>query len=156
MKTTGLPYHLEVIDCLKGYPTSDFPHLHPSSSGNKMVYKKHFIALESNPDLFTRLIHELGVSEDLAFHDVLSLAEPDLLGMIPRPVLALVIVFPTPSDYEDRLARENESTPAAWSNGNDADVVWFKQTINNACGLYGILHAITNGPARQYISKADR
>ena len=32
-------------------------------------------------------------------------------------------------------------------------VIWFRQTINNACGLYAILHAISNGEARKYISK---
>ncbi|KAK5018710.1 ubiquitinyl hydrolase 1 [Cryomyces antarcticus] len=29
--------------------------------------------------------------------------------------------------------------------------MWFKQTINNACGLYSILHAICNGDARNFI-----
>lgn len=32
-------------------------------------------------------------------------------------------------------------------------VMWFRQTINNACGLYAILHAISNGEARKYIRK---
>lgn len=32
-------------------------------------------------------------------------------------------------------------------------VMWFRQTINNACGLYAILHAISNGEARNYIRK---
>lgn len=117
-----------------------------------MMYKKHFTALESNPVLFTQLIHKLGVCESLVFRDVLSLTEPALLATIPRPVLALVIVFPTSSDYEVRLAHENGSGSSTWENGDNANAVWFKQTINNACGLYGILHAITNGPARRCIS----
>ncbi|KAK1767900.1 peptidase C12, ubiquitin carboxyl-terminal hydrolase 1 [Phialemonium atrogriseum] len=29
--------------------------------------------------------------------------------------------------------------------------MWFKQTINNACGLYGILHALSNGAARDML-----
>lgn len=35
----------------------------------------------------------------------------------------------------------------------EAPVMWFRQTINNACGLYAILHAISNGEARKYIRK---
>ena len=38
-----------------------------------MIYKKHFILLESNPDLFTQLAHQLGVSTELSFHDIWSL-----------------------------------------------------------------------------------
>lgn len=32
-------------------------------------------------------------------------------------------------------------------------VMWFRQSINNACGLYAILHAISNGEARNHIRK---
>lgn len=117
-----------------------------------MTYNKHFVPLESNPGLFTQLIHQLGVSTALRFHDVWSLDDPELLSLVPRPVLAFIIVFPTPSDYEDRLAKESDVAVV-----NDAlhrgskDVIWFKQTINNACGLYGILHAVANGRARNFI-----
>jgi len=39
---------------------------------------------------------------------------------------------------------------------NEGDVVWFEQTINNACSLYSILHALCNGEARQFISNSPR
>jgi ubiquitin carboxyl-terminal hydrolase L3 len=116
-----------------------------------MVYKKHFIPLESNPGLFTQLIHKLGVSTALSFHDVWSLDDHELLSLVPRPVLAVIVAFPTTSDYEDRLAQENASLEPKAPYGESNDVIWFKQTINNACGLYGILHAITNGHARDFI-----
>lgn len=131
-----------------------------------MKYKKHFIPLESNPTLFTKLIHELGVSESLSFHDVWSLDENELLALIPRPVLALVIAFPTPPNYENRLADINRNSAMAVHRKdrqkaegeeeerelNNDHILWFKQTINNACGLYGILHAVLNGGARDYLS----
>ncbi|KAJ8107963.1 hypothetical protein ONZ43_g6570 [Nemania bipapillata] len=110
-----------------------------------MNYKKHFIPLESNPDLFTQLIHQLGVSTSLSFHDVWSLDDEVLLSLIPRPVLAVIVVFPTPPDYEARLAKCSDLTP------KNEHVIWFKQTINNACGLYAILHAVANGRARDLI-----
>ena len=36
--------------------------------------------------------------------------------------------------------------------GDGEDVVWFKQTIKNACGMFGILHGVCNGEARNLIS----
>ncbi len=105
-------------------------------------YQKHFIPLESNPDVFTQLTHELGVSPTLRFQDVLTLDEP---ALFPRPALALILIFPTSETYETQISKE-EAT-------DEEDVVWFKQTINNACGLYAILHAVCNGDARNFISK---
>ena len=90
-------------------------------------YQKHFIPLESNPDVFTQLTHELGVSPTLRFQDVLTLDEP---ALFPRPALALILIFPTSETYETQISKE-EAT-------DEEDVVWFKQTINNACGLYAI------------------
>ncbi|KAI1735513.1 ubiquitin carboxyl-terminal hydrolase, family 1 [Xylaria scruposa] len=116
-----------------------------------MIYQKHFIPLESNPGLFTQLIHQLGVSTTLSFHDVWSLDDPDLLSLVPRPVLAFIMVFPTPSDYEDRLVKESDMTVNDTLQKESEDVVWFKQTINNACGLYAILHAVANGRAQDFI-----
>lgn len=111
------------------------------------TYKKHFIPLESNPDIFNELLSLLGASKKLRFEDVLSLDEPDLL---PHPAVALVLVFPTTDDYEAKRAAELQESK---SSGHDGDVLWFKQTINNACGLYAILHALTNGEARRVIGE---
>ncbi|TRX93375.1 hypothetical protein FHL15_005650 [Xylaria flabelliformis] len=117
-----------------------------------MIYKKHFIPLESNPVLFTQLIHQLGVSTVLSFHDVWSLDDPYLLSLVPRPVLAFIIVFPTPSDYEDRLAKESDLIVNNTLQKESKDVMWFKQTINNACGLYAIIHAVANGQPGTHLS----
>lgn len=123
------------------------------SNVNQMAYRKHYIPLESNPMVFTQLIHKLGVSTSLAFHDVLSIDDPDLLAFIPRPALALVLVFPTSAAYEEYKAKEEISRDDYVSSGDDEHVIWYKQTINNACGLYGILHAVSNGDSRRFISK---
>ncbi|KAG9002847.1 ubiquitinyl hydrolase 1 [Tulasnella sp. JGI-2019a] len=111
----------------------------------------HFYPLESNPDIFTQLMHNLGVSTSLGFSDVLSVDEPDLLAMIPRPVLALIFIFPTPQDYERLKAEAEEKRPEYRGSGEGEDVIWFKQTISNACGLHAVLHSVTNGAARSYI-----
>lgn len=112
------------------------------------TYTKHFIPLESNPRIFTQLIHSLGASPALHFEDVLSLNEPSLL---PHPALALILTFPTLADYEQRRVAESALQKPRAEGQGDEHVVWFKQTINNACGFYAILHAIVNGEGRRYI-----
>ncbi|KAJ9666301.1 ubiquitinyl hydrolase 1 [Coniosporium apollinis] len=122
-----------------------------SPSPGSTIYKKHFIPLESNPELFTQLIHQLGISPSLAFQDVYSIEDPDLLSFISRPVLALILVFPTSEVYERHKVQEEATARDYGGAGDDQPVMWFKQTINNACGLYGILHAVSNGDAKGHI-----
>ena len=126
------------------------------TSTEKRVWRKHFIPLESNPDVFTELIHKLGVSKSLCFQDVLSLDEPELLAFLPRPAHALVLVFPTSPAYLKRHAEAVNKYGVYHGAGEGEDVVWFKQTINNACGLYAILHAINNGEARDFVGKTSQ
>ena len=104
---------------------------------------KYFIPLESNPELFTELIHTLGVSPKYQFHDVLSIDDSDLMAFVPRPVLALIIIFSTSTPaYEKKVAEEDAVLQQSYKS---CDMVWFKQTIHNACGLYAVLHAVANG-----------
>lgn len=114
-------------------------HAHPRT--------KHYLPLESNPDVFTNLIKALGVSS-LRFTDVYSLSEPDLLKMVPRPVLGLVLVLPTNDAYQQWVTEKEAERKDYVGKGDAEDVVWFKQTIGNACGLYAILHALCNGTAQ--------
>jgi ubiquitin carboxyl-terminal hydrolase L3 len=112
------------------------------------TYRKHFIPLESNPDIFTELIHKLGIEQSLSFQDVLSLDDPELLSFLPRPVHALILVFPTTEAYERRIKVEDLEANDYLEGAEEGSVVFFRQTINNACGLYAILHAVCNGDAR--------
>ncbi|GAP83663.1 putative ubiquitin carboxyl-terminal hydrolase isozyme l3 protein [Rosellinia necatrix] len=130
--------------------------------------KKHFIPLESDPELFTGLIHELGMSRRLAFHDLLTLSPPDsndsddndggggsnsdsLLASVPRPALALIVVIPAPEGYTARLAEEETDVVAHDGRGDEERVMFYHQTIGNACGLYATLHAVSNGEARAFV-----
>ncbi|KAK4231389.1 hypothetical protein QBC38DRAFT_247347 [Podospora fimiseda] len=108
-----------------------------------------FVPLEANPELMTSLLHSLGLSPTLQIHDVYSLTDPDLLAFLPRPALALLLVFPVSATYESlRLSEDALYTPPPPTND---DVIWFPQTIRNSCGLMGLLHAAFNGPARDFI-----
>ncbi|KEF52980.1 ubiquitin carboxyl-terminal hydrolase L3 [Exophiala aquamarina CBS 119918] len=114
--------------------------------------RKAFVPLENNPEVMTSLVHELGLSQSLQWHDVYSLTEPSLLEFLPRPALALLLVFPVTDTYEKFRVQEDSFMEDYAGSGPNEPVVWFKQTIRNACGLIGLLHAITNGGARDYIT----
>lgn len=118
---------------------------------NGQYYRKTFFPLESNPDVFTEVIHGLGVSPSLVFTDVLSVDDPDVLAFTPRPALALVMVCPGSPAYKAKKRELDAQRPEYVGKGEEEPAIWWKQTIHNACGLYGILHAISNGPGRQYI-----
>ncbi|KXH28335.1 ubiquitin carboxyl-terminal hydrolase, family 1 [Colletotrichum salicis] len=115
------------------------------------VYNKAFIPLESNPQVFNELITALGASPNLHFQDIFTLDDP---AFLPSKILALVLVFPTTPAYEARLTAEDAGAKD-WMVGHDEedeDAVWFKQTINNACGLYAVLHALANGRAKDFLT----
>ena len=113
-------------------------------------YEKCFIPLESDPPALNDLMYKLGVSGSLSLTDVWSIDEPDQLSLISRPVLALILVLPTCEGYEQqRLSRREPVGTTEDSIGDE--VFWIRQTIDNACGLYAILHAICNFEARRFI-----
>jgi ubiquitin carboxyl-terminal hydrolase L3 len=102
----------------------------------------------------TALVHKLGLSKTLSFHDVFSIDDPDLLAFVPRPANALLLVFPVSKSYETYRVEEDSKRPVYEGKGTDEPVIWYRQTIANACGLMGLLHAVSNGSARQMISTA--
>lgn len=110
-----------------------------------------FIPLEANPELMSKLLHTLGLSPALSCHDVYSLTDAEMLSFIPRPALALLLVFPVSPVYESHRMAEDVTEPEYSGKGEGEPVVWFKQTIRNACGLMGLLHAVANGPARGFV-----
>lgn len=122
------------------------PGVHIREDGQKV-----FIPLENNPDVFTELVHRLGVSEKLSFHDVYSISDPDLLAFVPRPCHALIFI--SPGDVYYRVHGRDEPQEIKYDGTqNDEPVVWFKQTIGNACGLIALLHSVSNGSAREYVT----
>ncbi|KAE9371901.1 ubiquitin carboxyl-terminal hydrolase [Stipitochalara longipes BDJ] len=114
--------------------------------------KKTFTVLENNPEVFNALSLKLGLSPDLQWHDVYSLTEPSLLSLIPRPVLALLVIIPmTPAWNVDRVAEDADKPAIYQGKGPDEPVLWFEQTIGNACGSIGMIHCLLNGPASEHL-----
>lgn len=102
------------------------------------------------------LLHKLGLSTKVGFHDVFSIDEPELLEFVPRPAHALLLVFPVSDTYEKFRLDEDSSREVYQGFGPDEEVVWYKQTIGNACGLIGVLHSVSNGAAKSFIGTLSR
>jgi ubiquitin carboxyl-terminal hydrolase L3 len=99
------------------------------------------VPLESNPEVFTQFGRKLGLSPLLSFTDIYSLDDPDLLSFLPRPMQAVILLFPVTTEYESFKDAEPVEKP------DMREVVWMKQIVKNACGLYALLHALLNIPA---------
>lgn len=120
--------------------------------------KKVFIPLENNPEVFTSLVHDLGLSPTMGFYDVYSINEPSLLSMVPRPAHALIFITPAPMYYavrgEDGIPQADDTFTYDKS-GEQEPVLWFRQTIGNACGLYALIHAVANGEGRKFVEEGS-
>ncbi|KAK9459775.1 uncharacterized protein V1516DRAFT_708061 [Lipomyces oligophaga] len=104
-----------------------------------------YIPLECNPEVLSSLSHSLGISKQLSFHDVYSIDDPELLSFIPRPVYALLLVFPVSESYEThRIVADSDVTE--YSASPEDTILWLKQTIPNACGTMALLHSLLNIP----------
>lgn len=96
--------------------------------------------LASSPVAFTAFANALGVTS-LEFVDVLSLDE-ELLTLLPEPVLALILIFPTTSGaaaHFDEL--EAKATPLRET---ENAVLFLQQRCGGTCGTIAALHALAS------------
>ncbi|KAI0725335.1 hypothetical protein C8Q72DRAFT_888811 [Fomitopsis betulina] len=103
-----------------------------------------WIPLESNPDVLNQWASKAGlVTEQTQFVDVYGLDE-DLLAMVPQPTKAVILLFPITQSIENRRKEEDEKVKTQGQHPVDPTVFYIKQTIGNACGTIGLLHALAN------------
>ncbi|CAO3649474.1 unnamed protein product [Mucor hiemalis] len=69
--------------------------------------------------------------------------EPELLAMIPQPVQAMIFLFPLTEAYE-KFKDEEEAHLLKCEQSISPDVIFFKQTISNACGMMALLHSVAS------------
>ncbi|KAI9795574.1 MAG: ubiquitinyl hydrolase 1 [Piccolia ochrophora] len=131
------------------------PEADPHTKGAALLSRKAFVPLENNPEVMSSLVHNLGLSSTLAFHDVFSIDDSELLAFIPRPAYALLLVFPVSDSYEKFRKEEDAEKAEYQGSGPGEEVMWFKQTIRNACGLIGLLHGVANGEARDFVDSSS-
>ncbi|XP_011690620.1 PREDICTED: ubiquitin carboxyl-terminal hydrolase isozyme L3 [Wasmannia auropunctata] len=98
-----------------------------------------WVPLESNPEVMTKFLHKLGVPKKWSILDVYGF-ESDLLAFVPRPVLAVILLYPTKTEKteEDKAEVKDNKTDVPDS------VYHMKQSISNACGTIALLHSVAN------------
>ena len=103
--------------------------------------KKRWFPLESNPAVMNHYSANIGADEStFCFNDVFGV-EPELLMMIPQPCYALLLLFPVTDQTEEATKDAVECV----KNDPVDEHVWFtRQTVGNACGTIGLLHALLN------------
>eukprot|EP00088_Acartia_fossae_P008180 TRINITY_DN13888_c0_g1_i1.p1 TRINITY_DN13888_c0_g1~~TRINITY_DN13888_c0_g1_i1.p1 ORF type:complete len:238 (+),score=68.42 TRINITY_DN13888_c0_g1_i1:30-716(+) len=101
---------------------------------------QRWLPLEANPEVFTNFLRKMGVPEQWRINDVFGLDE-ELLGMLPKPVLALMLLFPISDNY----SKYAEELMTGMEGVEISDKVFYmKQTISNACGTVALLHSVLN------------
>ncbi|XP_076298304.1 ubiquitin carboxyl-terminal hydrolase [Lasioglossum baleicum] len=105
-----------------------------------------WIPLESNPEVMTKFLHQLGVPKEWSIVDVYGL-EQDLLALVPKPVVAIILLYPLRKKGNNTLEAteevvEDQGTTA--STPIDPSVYYMKQYIHNACGTIALIHSVAN------------
>ncbi|XP_058641946.1 ubiquitin carboxyl-terminal hydrolase isozyme L3 isoform X2 [Onychostoma macrolepis] len=99
---------------------------------------QRWLPLEANPEF----LRQLGLVPTWQFGDVYGL-EAEVLSLVPRPVCAVLLLFPITEKYET-FRQEEEAKIKAQGQEVSSDVYFMKQTIGNACGTIGLIHAVAN------------
>ncbi|KAI0313276.1 peptidase C12 ubiquitin carboxyl-terminal hydrolase 1 [Amylostereum chailletii] len=103
-----------------------------------------WIPLESNPEVMNSWAFNVGLlPSDAQFVDVYGLDE-ELLAMVPQPVHAVVLLFPIRGEIESASDAEEAKFAIEGRPEVDPTIFWMKQTIGNACGTMGLIHALAN------------
>ncbi|CAI8042076.1 Ubiquitin carboxyl-terminal hydrolase isozyme L3 [Geodia barretti] len=101
-----------------------------------------WLPLEANPDVMNKYAAKLGMNMSYQFHDVFGL-DDELLGLVPQPCVAILLLFPINQKLKKYEEQETERIHKEGQICSD-EVFFIKQTIGNACGTIGMLHALGN------------
>lgn len=93
-----------------------------------------WLPLESNPEVMNKYLRQLGVKKDWEFVDVFTF-DQEMLSLIPRPVVAVLLLFPLSEQSQGTAIGKEVEAP---------EVYFIKQSIGNACGTIGLIHALLN------------
>jgi ubiquitin carboxyl-terminal hydrolase L3 len=84
------------------------------------------------------------VSSEWSVVDVIGLDE-ELLAFIPRPIVSLLLLFPTNEEKIDsKEDSEEDNNKIENEDEKRCEVYFMRQTIGNACGTIALIHAIAN------------
>ncbi|XP_067916229.1 ubiquitin carboxyl-terminal hydrolase isozyme L1 [Heterodontus francisci] len=97
-------------------------------------------AMEINPEMLNKCLSRLGVASSWKFVDVLGL-ENESLSMVPKPVCALMLLFPLSQQHESHRERQKSELSAK---DIDPRIYFLRQTISNSCGTVGLINTVAN------------
>eukprot|EP00775_Hariotina_reticulata_P001552 gene1552-1891_t len=104
---------------------------------------KRWLPLESNPEVMTEFASRIGLdTSQVAFHDIFGL-DPELLAMVPQPVLAVLLLFPITQASEE-ADKQADAARGDAASSYPQQLYYMKQTIGNACGTIAMLHSFGN------------
>jgi len=103
--------------------------------------KPKWVPLESNPEVLSAYSKNLGANKG-EWLDVFALDDESLTA-IPQPVVAVMLLFPVTDDYFVNCKAEDEKLQEKGQKASE-NVFYMKQVVSNACGTYGLYHALTN------------
>eukprot|EP01135_Chromosphaera_perkinsii_P010870 Nk52_evm1s2269 gene=Nk52_evmTU1s2269 len=126
------------------------------SGGGEEKKKIKWLPLEANPEVWNKYIWSLGVPDHFYFTDVYGL-DPELLSMVPQPVLAVLLLFPfSPAHKEhEKSAAVRDKTVSVHAPPPNNNLFFMKQTISNACGTMGIIHGVANNTHNPAASRGE-
>ena len=101
-----------------------------------------WMPLESNPEVMNQFLWKLGVSPKFQFNDVFGL-DDDLLCIVPQPCLAVILLFPVSTKYVE-FSKDEAGKIEKSGQKLSKNLFFMKQTIGNACGAIGVIHAVAN------------
>jgi len=102
--------------------------------------------IENNPKVLSEWASQVGLPKELVeFSEVYGL-DPNLLVLVPKPVEAVLLVFPITEEFDKIRKSEDERLQEAGQPHLDPTLFYIKQTIPNACGTIALLHSIYNSP----------
>lgn len=101
-----------------------------------------WLPLESNPDVMNKFLVHLGMPNKWQVSDVYGL-DSDALAVVPRPALALIMLFPSNDKYEEYKKQEEEEIKGKGQKV-DEDLYFLKQYVHNACGTIALIHSVAN------------
>ncbi|KAM3936852.1 ubiquitin carboxyl-terminal hydrolase isozyme L1 [Leptodactylus fuscus] len=93
--------------------------------------------MEINPEMLNKLLKKVGVLPTFKFVDVLGF-ENDYLKSFSHEVCAVLLLFPLTSQHEAFRKKQDDEQK---DKEPDAKVYFMKQTLENSCGIVGLIHA---------------
>uniref|UniRef100_A0AAG5DH43 Ubiquitin carboxyl-terminal hydrolase n=1 Tax=Anopheles atroparvus TaxID=41427 RepID=A0AAG5DH43_ANOAO len=103
-----------------------------------------WLPLESNPDVLSKYMAQLGVSPLWSIVDVYGM-DDELLEMVPKPLKSLIFLYPCSKAHEERRAKEDEELKSK-NIVHPENLFYTRQYIHNACGTIALIHAVLNNP----------